>query len=51
MHDAYFEFKNEYIKLANICAGIYYARIALRNDLVIEGLGKLDAYFREENMN
>lgn len=51
MHDAYLEYKAEYIKLINICTGIYYARIALRHDLVIEGLNKLDAYFREENMN
>jgi hypothetical protein len=51
MHDAYLEYKAEYNKLLNICTGIYYARIALRNDLVIDGLNKLDAYFREENMN
>jgi hypothetical protein len=44
-------YKQEYEKLRHICIGIYYARIALRADLVIKGLEELDAYFREPNMN
>ena len=44
-------YKEEYEKLRSICAGIYYARIAMRGDLVAKGLDELDAYFREPNMN
>lgn len=51
MHDAYHEYKNEYNKLINVCTSIYYARIALRRDLVMKGLDDLDHYFRGENMN
>jgi hypothetical protein len=51
MHDAYLEYKAEYNKLLNICTGIYYARIAMRSDLVGKGLNELDDYFRGENVN
>lgn len=45
------EYKEEYEKLRHICLRIYYARIAMREDLVIKGLEEIDAYFREPNMN
>ena len=38
-------------ELHSICLRIYYARIAMRQDLVIKGLEEIDAYFREPNMN
>ena len=44
-------YKEEYEKLRSICLRIYYARIAMREDLVIKGLEEIDAYFREPNMN
>ena len=44
-------YKTEYNTLRDICIGIYYARIAMRNDLVVKGLEELDWYFREPNMN
>ena len=44
-------YKNEYNKLHEICLAIYYARIAMRDDVIIKGLEKLDQYFREPNMN
>ncbi len=44
-------YKQEYEKLRAICSRIYYARIAMREDLVIEGLKDIDNYFREPNMN
>ena len=44
-------YKAEFEKLRHICIGIYYARIAMREDLVIKGLEELDAYFREPNVN
>lgn len=44
-------YKTEYNTLRDICIGIYYARIAMRNDLVVKGLEELDRYFREPNMN
>lgn len=45
------EYKQEYETLRHICSRIYYARIAMREDLVIKGLEEIDAYFREPNMN
>lgn len=45
------EYKEEFEKLRHICIGIYYARIAMREDLIIKGLEEIDAYFREPNMN
>ncbi len=51
IHDAYHEYKNEYDKLKSICARIYYARIAMRSDLVTKGLIELDDYFRGESVN
>lgn len=45
------EYKEEYEILRGICISIYYARIAMREDLVIKGLAEIDAYFRESNMN
>jgi len=51
MYDACHEYKNEYDKLKSICARIYYARIAMRSDLVTKGLSELDDYFRGENVN
>jgi hypothetical protein len=44
-------YKNEYKRLRSICLNIHYARIAMREDLVIKGLEDIDAYFREPNMN
>ena len=44
-------YKEEYEKLRSICSGIYYARIAMRSDLVAKGLDELDNYFRPPNMN
>ena len=44
-------YKDEYEKLQSICLRIYYARIAMREDLVIKGLEDIDEYFREPNMN
>ena len=44
-------YKEEFEKLRHICLKIYYARIAMREDLVIKGLDEIDAYFREPNMN
>lgn len=41
----------EYNKLIHICFSIYYARIGMDENRVIEGLNKIDAFFREENMN
>lgn len=41
----------EYNELVSICAGIYYARIAMDESKVLQGLDKIDAFFREENMN
>jgi hypothetical protein len=37
--------------LHDICLRIYYARIAMREDLVIKGLSEIDNYFREPNLN
>lgn len=45
------EYKQEYETLRDICSRIYYARIAMREDLVIQGLSDIDNYFREPNMN
>jgi allantoicase len=44
-------YKAEYEKLKSICLKIYYARIAMREDLVIEGLKEIDKYFYQPNMN
>ena len=44
-------YKAEYDKLRSICSRIYYARIAMREDIVIKGLSEIDNYFREPNMN
>ena len=44
-------YKEEFEKLRHICLKIYYARIAMREDLIIKGLDEIDAYFREPNMN
>ena len=43
--------ETEYNELIHICLGIYYARIGMDENKVIEGLNKIDAFFREENMN
>jgi hypothetical protein len=37
--------------LRDICLRIYYARIAMREDLVIKALLEIDNYFREPNLN
>jgi hypothetical protein len=50
-HTGMATYKEEYLKLKSICSGIYYARIAMREDLVFKGLKDIDNYFREPNMN
>jgi len=40
-----------YNALIHICLGIYYARVSMNQEKVIEGLNAIDAFFREENMN
>ncbi len=44
-------YKKEYNILRDICSRIYYARIAMREDLVIKALSEIDNYFREPNLN
>lgn len=44
-------YKKEYNILRDICLRIYYARIAMRDDIVIKGLLEIDNYFREPNIN
>jgi hypothetical protein len=43
--------KEEHNILRDICLRIYYARIAMREDLVIKALSEIDNYFREPNLN
>lgn len=43
--------ERDYNELIHICLGIHYARIAMNEVKVIEGLSKIDAFFREENTN
>lgn len=48
---SYQMYKDEYEKLYAICLHIHYARIAMREDLVVKGLEDIDAYFRNPNIN
>ena len=43
--------EKDYNELIHICLGIRYARIGMDENRVVEGLNKIDAFFREENMN
>lgn len=43
--------ETDYNELIHICMGIYYARISMDVNRVIQGLESIDAFFREENMN
>lgn len=43
--------EKDYNELIHICLGIHYARIAMDEKCVVEGLNKIDSFFREENMN
>jgi hypothetical protein len=43
--------EKDYNELIHICLGIHYARIGMDEKRVVKGLNKIDAFFREENMN
>jgi hypothetical protein len=43
--------EKDYNELIHICLSIHYARIGMDEVRVVEGLNKIDAFFREENMN